>query len=171
MIGIVNEPSSPRFAKKEFNKMIRTKVSRQVVSVAINHDNLDLKADLIQVHRILNDDELERLETMSTSRFILYVPVSEEGRIYLRKVVSHGFDKVLFDSPRRGLRTSLQLAKELLDVFPDAGLAGGINPENVVDFVSLNPGWLDVSSGVEEYPGKKSRDKVMKIKEVIKGGV
>ncbi len=40
-------------------------------------------------------------------------------------------------------------------------VAGGINPRNVASFIlSIRPDGLDVSSGVEEAPGKKSPDKL-----------
>ncbi len=40
-------------------------------------------------------------------------------------------------------------------------LAGGISPRNVASFIhSIGPDGLDVSSGVEEAPGKKSREKL-----------
>lgn len=40
-------------------------------------------------------------------------------------------------------------------------VAGGISPRNVASFIhSIGPDGLDVSSGVEEVPGKKSREKL-----------
>ena len=40
-------------------------------------------------------------------------------------------------------------------------LAGGLTPENLKDAVSTTgTGWLDVSSGVEDAPGRKSPEKI-----------
>jgi phosphoribosylanthranilate isomerase len=40
-------------------------------------------------------------------------------------------------------------------------VAGGVRPENVASFIhSLSPDGLDVSSGVEEAPGRKSRERL-----------
>lgn len=48
-------------------------------------------------------------------------------------------------------------------------LAGGINPDNVCDLIQLcNPYAIDVSSGVEISPGKKSREKLSLLFERIK---
>jgi phosphoribosylanthranilate isomerase len=37
----------------------------------------------------------------------------------------------------------------------------------VYDYLALEPGWLDVSSGVEICVGKKDLDKVRRLKEAI----
>jgi phosphoribosylanthranilate isomerase len=48
-------------------------------------------------------------------------------------------------------------------------LAGGLTPENVVDAVRLvQPYAVDVNSGVEEYPGKKSHTKLKTLFEQLK---
>ncbi|MEM0140130.1 MAG: phosphoribosylanthranilate isomerase [Ferroplasma sp.] len=41
-----------------------------------------------------------------------------------------------------------------------AGLAGKINSDNVLSIMELKPGLLDVSSSLEEKPGKKSFEKI-----------
>jgi phosphoribosylanthranilate isomerase len=45
------------------------------------------------------------------------------------------------------------------------GLSGGLDPANVADGVRLGLGLIDVSSGVEESPGKKSP---MRIREFLR---
>ncbi len=170
MIGVVNEPSSPRFVKREFNGLVKSKVRKPVVGVIVNGNmNLQLE-DMLQIHRVLSTEELSILSSLRLSDLIFYVPASDQGISYLRRLVSSGVRNVLIDSPRKGERTSLKTAKDILDVFPDAGLAGGITPDNVMEYVALNPGWIDVSSGVESYPGKKDYHKVTKVKEVVKNG-
>jgi phosphoribosylanthranilate isomerase len=42
-------------------------------------------------------------------------------------------------------------------------LAGGINPDNVVDAVTLGVYGIDVCSGIESSPGKKDHDKMKKL--------
>ena len=47
-------------------------------------------------------------------------------------------------------------------------LAGGINPENVVDAVKLGVYGIDACSGIEAKPGKKDHDKMKKLFDNIK---
>jgi phosphoribosylanthranilate isomerase len=41
------------------------------------------------------------------------------------------------------------------------GIAGGLNPENVGRAIAIaNPAFVDASSGVEDAPGQKNREKI-----------
>ena len=74
----------------------------------------------------------------------------------------------LLDSPVRGTPFDWDL---LIGFHSDKPviLAGGLNPDNVSSALSkFVPYAVDVSSGVEEYPGKKDREKMIKFMEVIK---
>ena len=89
----------------------------------------------------------------------------------LREIAADGIvDRVLIDSKTSvanggtGVSFDWNAARAVLaDV--DAGLklivAGGLRPENVAEAIrSLNPWGIDVASGVEEVPGRKSPEKL-----------
>ena len=67
-------------------------------------------------------------------------------------------DALLLDgkTPGSGQAWPRDWALPLLDQGARLILAGGLNPENLPEALTLNPYGLDVSSGVEESPGKKS---------------
>lgn len=67
-------------------------------------------------------------------------------------------DALLLDgkAPGSGQAWPRDWAQPLLDQGVRIILAGGLDPENVREALALRPYGLDVSSGVEEAPGKKS---------------
>jgi len=70
-----------------------------------------------------------------------------------------------------GRQSDWRLARELVQScrFP-VFLAGGINPHNVREAIdTVNPAGIDLCSGVEASPGKKSAEKVRALMEAVKG--
>ena len=67
-----------------------------------------------------------------------------------------------------GMSVSADTANYVKDRVHAAGkeffLAGGITHENVAEFIAaVFPDGIDVASGVEEKPGKKSKEKLEKL--------
>lgn len=173
-IGIVTDPISPRFVKREFLSIVKKYTNKPIVSVKVNGDISEMLKDLsvveyVQIHRILTDSELELLRSYDTRRLILYVPASLEYKSYLRKAINIT-EKILIDSIKKGIEIDINVVKEIFKDYPNLGLGGKINLNNISNFIGLNPKWIDISSSVEIYPGKKSIEKVKKIIEVIKYG-
>ena len=69
--------------------------------------------------------------------------------------------------------TGKRIAAELVKIVSDQQtlwLAGGINPDNVRDIIrDFNPELIDISSAVEQAPGKKDHAKLAALFEVING--
>jgi phosphoribosylanthranilate isomerase len=90
-----------------------------------------------------------------------------------QSLVAAGWDcrRILVDSSSRGsyggtgssVETWAAIAARVLarERGKEYFVAGGIRPRNVASFIhSISPDGLDVSSGVEESPGRKSREKL-----------
>jgi phosphoribosylanthranilate isomerase len=166
-IGVVTDPVSPRFVERKLIEDIKSVVRTPVVEVIVTSPVSKVatsRADYVQIHRILSDEELEELTTLS-KKVVLYVPALRNAIPYLLKVQKYT-SLVLLDSPRKGVRSDPLELKILLDYHPDAGIGGGITLENVYEYLVLEPAWIDVSSGVEAYPGKKDIEKVKRLREV-----
>lgn len=75
--------------------------------------------------------------------------------------------RFLIDASKEGMYggTGIRVPDEVLQAFQEHGLplwlAGGLKPESIREVVEKwNPELVDVSSGVEAYPGKKDPEKV-----------
>lgn len=75
--------------------------------------------------------------------------------------------RFLLDGSKEGMQggTGVRVADEVLEVCRERGvplwLAGGLRPESIREIVETwNPELVDVSSGLEAYPGKKDPEKV-----------
>jgi phosphoribosylanthranilate isomerase len=166
-IGVVTDPVSPRFVERKLIEEIKSAVQIPVVEVIVTSPvskAATSRANYVQIHRVLSDEELEELTTLS-KKVVLYVPALRNAIPYLLKVQKYT-SLVLFDSPRKGMRSDPLELSILLNYHPDAGVGGGITLENVYDYLVLEPAWIDVSSGVEIYPGKKDIEKVKRLREV-----
>jgi len=169
MLGFVVQPGMLRYVKPEFLRLVKGEVGSPLVAVKLSTSFEDVieVADYVQVHKVLTREEMEELTTYS-AKFILYVPSSIEGVEYLN-LINRTLDAlVLIDSAKKGTKVDLSMAKKLLDLRADAGIGGGVTPENVYEFISLNPGWIDVSSGVESSPAKKDFEKMRRLIRAVK---
>lgn len=97
---------------------------------------------IIKAFKIQDKDDLERLKGYEVSAFLL-------------------------DSAQRGKPFDWNLLRNFQCDTPII-LAGGLNPDNLELALSMFcPYAVDVSSGVEAYPGKKDRNKLRRFMEVI----
>lgn len=169
-LGIVGDKISKRYVSKEFLTLARKVSIKPLVYVKVNGNLNDLfkeaeGADYLQIHRVLTEKELEELTTFS-KRFILYVPAEESYLPYLRKVIDIT-NMVLLDSPKKGVNLDFNFARKILSEY-SIGIGGGINISNIEKFIQLNPKWIDISSGVEIFPGKKNLELIRQIIDKVK---
>jgi len=171
-IGIVTDPISPRFVKPEFIGIVKLLVDKPVVNVKVNGKIEDIvresNADYIQIHRVLTVEELENTLSYAEKKFILYVPSSPKYEEYFNLIVKKTNHLVLIDSEKKGEKVNLDIARKWVKEHDKIGIGGGITPENVDEFLKLEPYWLDISSGIEKFKSKKDQGKMVKIAEKVK---
>ena len=171
-IGIITDPISPRFVKPEFIEIVKPLVNKPIVNVKVNGKIEDIvkeaSADYVQIHRVLTPEELETTLSYGEKKFILYVPSSLKYEGYFELIVKKTNHMILIDSEKKGEKVNLEVAKKWVKEYEKVGIGGGITPENVEEFLNLDPYWLDISSGIEKFKSKKDPAKMIKIAEKVK---
>jgi phosphoribosylanthranilate isomerase len=127
--------------------------------------------DLAQLHGDESPDDCEAL----TPRAIKALRLRDESSLAIAETYCGKVRAVLLDSYVKGRRggtgTTLDwdLAARGLELGIPVILAGGLNPGNVRRAVSVvRPFAIDVSSGVEERPGRKNAALMDRMMEVVR---
>ena len=183
---LVGVPSSPRNLTLERAKTLLKQVPVFVDSVVVTAPkSIDwllevckrLKPSAIQIHGKEQLNSLEIRQTITDTRLIKTVYVTEDA--LNEKVIEDlkTYDAVLLDSFSRGQYggtgkvhdwTLSSKIKEAVSPVPVI-LAGGLKPENVKEAVlTVEPYAVDVASGVEASPGIKDHKRVRALVENAK---
>ncbi|MCX7831958.1 MAG: phosphoribosylanthranilate isomerase [Actinobacteria bacterium] len=181
-VGIVFYKQSKRYVTPVQARKIAERVKGKVmiVGVFVNENQYailecveKIGLDAIQLH---GEEKPDDYFDLFDSRIKIIKAVKPElpGSFSLAEIWAAYSDFFLLDSFRKGLpggtgkMLDLQLVGPYLEKFDNVILAGGISYENLKEFLYLNGVFgLDVSSGIEESPGKKSLEKMkLFIKEV-----
>jgi len=171
MLGFVFYPKSKRYIEPEKAAEIIREVSSFVncVGVFVN-ENIERIKEIIEITMI----DLVQLSGDETIQMCLelknFIPVMKSFKVTdsfsSDALSSFKVDYFHLDSYSDGLYggTGKKFNWENvigLDKFGKIILAGGLNPENVQEAISIvKPYGVDVSSGVEDFPGRKNHDKV-----------
>jgi phosphoribosylanthranilate isomerase len=172
-LGFVTYPKSPRFiAPEDINKIVKKLppfVTKTVlfVNVDSNYVNEVMKytgANLAQIHFEADESFFNELEFP----FIRVIRAKERKEIEKYPGVYKIVDAFVPEFGGSGKRVAL-------DWFENRDnskiiLAGGLSVENVFEVARYGFYGVDVSSGVENEPGKKDKRKVRKFIELAKYG-
>jgi phosphoribosylanthranilate isomerase len=170
-IGMVFYPKSPRHVSISAAREIASSIPPFVTTVglfvnssseAINDVLSEVQLGLLQFHG--NEDEV--FCKSFNLPYIKALRVKAETDLYQQCEQYASARGVLLDSYKKGMPGG---TGEIFDwdVIPDdlslpVILAGGLNANNVAQAIStVNPWAVDVSSGVEESPGKKDQQKIL----------
>lgn len=176
MLGFIFIRQSPRYVEKG-SKIFKLKTRAKKVAVLSNPEikNIEFFAEhfeFVQLHGLEERKTINEFKKLGLKIIKTIFPEVEES-VKLCFQVSDVVDLFLVDSSSKlkGVKSSLFSLEKLKDILDSEGkifginyiLSGGLNPENVVEFLKmLKPYGVDVASGVEDSPGKKSPEKVRK---------
>lgn len=119
--------------------------------------------DLIQLH---GEQTEEFAEWLGAMRVLRGVRIRDEGSLKWLKKWEHAAAYVLDTwTPDRkggtGMTFDWELAVRAKEFGKPVMLAGGLTPDNIADAIrAVRPYGVDVSSGVEAFPGKKDHKKM-----------
>jgi len=176
---VIDVPQSPRNLSmnqaKELMKATPIFVETVAVTVPEDFSHLekmyeDLNPDIMQIHGLSSLYRKIR-EKMSDAQLIGAIQAKPELSIKTAVETADALNAVLLDSyvPDKyggtGRTHDWKFSKLIRDAICPKPLilAGGLKPENVKEAISMvKPYAVDVSSGVESYPGIKDQGKVLK---------
>ena len=165
MVGVIGIKGASRFIGAEELKKIRLYIRDGLVYVT---DSLNAAeemlsfADVVQVHRTMNESEMDRLE--GRVKVIAYVPATEYGSRYIISVREHGFIPLIHAQNGKLNLNDLSYFGSI----SDSGIAGGIGVDNVHQFLYSGAMFVDSSSGTEESLGRKSPWKIRRMVGMLK---
>lgn len=174
-IGLNFYPSSPRCVdpSKAANIIEKLPPFVTAVGVFVNHpdpQNLEDFALSIGLHAV----QLHGNETPDYCSMIQRVKVIKAFRVdssfRVDTLKNHGSGTFLLDgcSPGTGQPFNWELVYGA-NAFGSIIIAGGLNPENVAQAVTmLHPYGVDVASGVESKPGRKDYERMRRFIEAVR---
>ena len=169
ILGVVLSDLSPR---KGTMDLVR-KLKQADAVVATVHTDMDSvlmnygEQDYIQLHFDHTCEDISRVREQTGKKVISVIRTRDVPSAVKtgRDRISCGADLVLIDT---GVPVvDIIKGKNLLEFHERMGLAGKISPENASAVMKVHPGFLDVSSSIESYPGKKNTELMGKLMEVV----
>jgi len=122
--------------------------------------------DFVQLH---GDESISYLKKLKDYRLIKAIRIKNQASLKNIEYIPCEIlllDSFSFEYGGAGKKFDWNLSRRIKDIKKPFIISGGLNPKNVKEAVRrFHPYAVDVSSGVESSPGKKSR---IKIEEFIK---
>ncbi len=187
--GLVFFPPSPRHVSfdqaRHLAGILRGKA--QVVSLLVDPDDAligqvmaQIAPDIIQLHGEEMPARVAAIARISRRPIMKALAVSIPGDVRRAHGYQEVADYLLFDSRpapqvERPGGVGLAFDWRILTGFRldrPWGIAGGLNSENVARAIAIaKPSFVDASSGLEDAPGRKSRDRIFAFISAARGAV
>jgi phosphoribosylanthranilate isomerase len=183
-IGLVHYPPSPRHVTLEQGAALRARVPHgiKVVLLLVNEQPQPtaqaiqaVRPDVVQFHGSETPEWLALLKQNTQLEIWKAIGVRETANLERAQRYKDAAHRVLYDAPAQKLPggTGLAVDWSLVAGFRHTmpwGLAGGLNPDNVADAISITGAELvDASSGLESAPGVKDPAKIAAFCEAARG--
>lgn len=182
-VGFVHYAKSPRHLSLEDAARLRRRVPANVklvlVTVAMQPAELArafdvIRPDVIQFHGSETAEWMQMVKQHTGAETWRSFGLKDAGTLDRAKAFVGSCDRLLFDAPAQALPggNGVVAQWELLESwepFMPWALAGGLNPDNVVEAIRRTRAPLvDASSGLEIAPGEKSIDLISKFCEAVR---
>jgi phosphoribosylanthranilate isomerase len=165
-LGFIFYPPSPRnlsiIKSKELTKIIPTHIKKVAVVVKPEISFIEKikdQFDYLQVYET-SPSESKELKLISNKKIIQSIKIKEKKDINFYKQYVGIADEFLFDSSAMEKSSSFDWNYLKNIHLKDWFLAGGINIDNLELAQSITKK-IDISSGLEDNPGKKSPKKIL----------
>lgn len=170
MLGVVLSPLSPRMGSVDLVNKLK-EIGATVATVHTDMESVISKAsgeDFVQLHFTHGGPEISNVIRRTGKRVISVVLNSNinEAIGEARQLLNQGAAFALIDT---GIPVSEAIGNDH-QIIGDhrIGIAGKISPENIHQVLAVKPGFVDASSRLELYPGKKNPIAVRRFMEVFR---
>lgn len=176
-LGFILVPHTPRYVcpskladlTANLNQVKKIGVFRHHSPIEIKQIVINSGLDGVQLHGQESLSFCQQLKELLPDQILIKaIGVKQKEDLILAESYSKVADIILLDVPGGG--TGKRIDWQILHDFrPTAPwwLAGGINPDNVKEALTIKPDGLDLSSGVEDQPGIKNIDRIKSLLAVL----
>jgi phosphoribosylanthranilate isomerase len=161
MLGVILSDLSPRKGNPDLiRKLKEMEIKVAAVYTDMEHALKNNNEDYAQLHFYNNSEQIDKIKE-SGRKVISVINVNNCDNVKLAELIKGrvNADLILLES-KEGISEKINIKTVTMN--KKIGLAGKIGKENIRGLLDLNPGFIDLSSSLESYPGKKDP---MKIKE------
>lgn len=179
-VGLVFYPPSPRAVNPGEAMALAAVVPERVEKVGLfvdpENDQIDktlfvVQLDMIQLHGDETPDRVRDLKNRTGKKVMKVIKIAEPEDLQRAEAYTRIADALMFDArPPKGMKDALPGGNAVsFDWRILSGwqwplpwmLAGGLTADNIAEAVQLSGASIvDVSSGVEDAPGRKSVEKI-----------